>query len=271
MFDAWIYDNPTWLWGSILVAAVVSVSCIGLLAFNHVVRPEHKAASSDACAAIFSVTGTVYAVLIAFVAIAAWEAFGAGDRSVQAEASHVTNIYRDVAGLDSKDADSVRRLLRAYASHVATEEWAAQMAGTPIDHGPGRRILERLYLATVDLDHGGRASSLVQNEVLRELNELYKERRARHIASSPDSGIPAVVWFIISVGTALTIFASYLLAAASVRLHLLLVAIASSSIALVIVMVLALDQPFRGELCISKAPFELALDSMRPPGEPVRK
>jgi len=104
---------------------------------------------------------------------------------------------------------------------------------------------------------------LVQTEVMRELNQLYKARRARNIASAPDSGVPAVVWSIIAIGTMLMILASYQLAVAGVRLHMLLVAIASSAIVLVIIMVLALDKPFRGELCISKEPFELTISAMQ--------
>jgi hypothetical protein len=271
MFADWIYNNPTWLWGPVLVAAAVAVSCLGLLLFDRVCKPQGRAESSDAYAAVFGVTGTVYAVLIGFVAIAAWQAFSEGDKIVQEESSHLTGIYRDVAGLEPQDVELVRGLLREYADHVATKEWAAQMAGKAVDHGPGRQILGRLHDATLGLDHGGRAQALVQAEVLRALNDLYKARRARHIAAAPDSGVPSVVWAIIAIGTSLTIFACYLLAVSSLRLHLLLVAIVSASIVLVIVMVLALDRPFRGELCVSKEPFELAIGSMQPPGERAKK
>ena len=246
-----------------MVAAAVAFSCLGLLVFNRVLRPEHRVMSSDACAAVFGVTGTVYAVLIGFVAIAAWQAFSDGDKIVQEESSHITDIYRDVAGLEPQDVERVRKLLHEYANHVVTVEWAAQMAGKPIDHKPARQILGSLHEATLTLDHGGRGQALVQTEVLRELNELYKARRARNIASAPDSGVPTVVWFIIAIGTALTIFSSYQLGVANVRLHLLLVSIASASIVLVIIMVLALDKPFRGELCISKEPFELTINAMQ--------
>ena len=267
MFADWIYRNPTWYWGAVLVAVVVAVSCTGLLVFNRVPHPWHSADRSDACAAVFGVSGTMYAVLIAFVAVAAWQVLDDGNKLVQAEAGHITNIYRDVAGLEPHDVELMRKLLREYANHVATDEWAAQMAGKPIEHKPGRQTLARLYAATLAFDERAKSRSLVQTEVLRELNEIYKARRARHLAAGPNSGIPSVVWWIIVIGTSLTIFASYLLAVSSVRLHLLLVAIASSCIALVIVLVLALDQPFRGELCISNQPFVIALDSMLSPAE----
>ena len=266
MFADWIYGNPTWMWAPVLIVAAAVVACMGLLVFNRVFPPRRRADSSDACAAVFGVTGTVYAVLIGFVAIAAWQAFSDGDKIVQEESSRITNIYRDVAGLEPQDVELVRTLLHEYANHVVTVEWAAQMAGKAIDHGPGRQILGRLHDATLSLDRGGRTAPLVQAEVLRELNELYKARRARHIIAGPDSGVPSVFWFIIAIGTLLTIFASYQLAVASVRLHLLLVSIVSTSIVLVIVIVIEHDKPFRGELGISKEPFALAISSMQHPG-----
>lgn len=122
MLANWIYGNPTWLWGPLLVGVVVAISCMGLLVFNRVVHAQSRAESSDACAAVFGVSGTVYAVLIGFVAIAAWQAFSDGDKIVQEESSRITNIYRDVAGLEPQDVELVRKLLHEYANHVVTLE-----------------------------------------------------------------------------------------------------------------------------------------------------
>lgn len=270
MLANWIYSNPTWLWGPVLVAAFVAVSCSGLLVFNRVLHPKHRAASSAEFAAVFTVIGAVYAVLIAFVAVAAWQAYSDANRVVQEEAEHISNMYRDVAGLEPADAERMHKLLYEYTKHVDSVEWAAQMAGKPIDHKPGREILARLHLETLALGHGGKYA-VVQAEVFRELNKLYEARRARHLAAGADAGIPAVIWCIILIGTSLMVFTSYMLAVASVRLHMLLVALASSSIALVVLVVVDLDQPFRGDLAISKEPYTLTMDQMAPPGERGRK
>ena len=38
MIVDWIYNNPTWLWGPILVALFIAVSCGGLLIFHRLVH-----------------------------------------------------------------------------------------------------------------------------------------------------------------------------------------------------------------------------------------
>ena len=40
MITDWIYNNPTWLWGSIMILLLCGGACIGLAIFHRVVHLE---------------------------------------------------------------------------------------------------------------------------------------------------------------------------------------------------------------------------------------
>ncbi|MBV8771601.1 MAG: hypothetical protein JO166_04605, partial [Deltaproteobacteria bacterium] len=75
MITEWIYSNPTWLWGTTLVAVFAAASCGGLLVFHRLVHIDLRKAHNDLAGFIFAVVGVIYAVLLAFIAIATWESF----------------------------------------------------------------------------------------------------------------------------------------------------------------------------------------------------
>ena len=47
MIVDWIYNNPTWLWGSILVAGFTIAACGGLLLFHRLVHVQLRRAHND--------------------------------------------------------------------------------------------------------------------------------------------------------------------------------------------------------------------------------
>ena len=75
MIVDWIYNNPTWLWGTVLVALFTAVSTVGLLVFHRLVHVSVRKAHNDLAGFTIAVIGVLYAVLLAFIAIATWESF----------------------------------------------------------------------------------------------------------------------------------------------------------------------------------------------------
>jgi hypothetical protein len=57
MITGWIYNNPTWLCGTILVALFAVASCGGLFVFHWLVHIELRKAHDDLAGFIFAVVG----------------------------------------------------------------------------------------------------------------------------------------------------------------------------------------------------------------------
>lgn len=254
----WIYSTPTWEWGTIIVVISTMISCIGLVLFQKLVPARLRRVDNDVVSGTMAIVGVAYAVLIAFIAVATWQAFTDADKSTDAEASRVANLYRDVEGLRSDKAGPIRDLVKDYVANVIHIEWPEQQHGR--NSRAGRLDIERIHEIVMSFVPENPRETVIQGEFLRVLNELYSARRTRQLAAQ--AAIPGVIWGIIILGTIFTIAYSYLFNVEDRRVHLVMTGMVASSMALVIVLVIALDRPFRGELSISTDAYVNALQSV---------
>jgi hypothetical protein len=251
MIVDWIYSNPTWLWGSVVVGLFAGSACAGLCIFHRLVHLETRRAHNELTGFALAVISVTYAVLLAFIAIATWESFSAAGQVVNSEADYVGSIYRDTQGLPTTMGQAIRNDTRQYVTIVIDDEWPAQQAGqTP---NQGWESLRRIHSAIVTMHPASLGEAVIQAELLRTLNELYRARASR--LSAAQGHIPGVIWWIIFLGGALTTGYTYLFGLHDFRMHLVLTASVAISMALIVVLIIGLDWPFRGNVSVSADAF----------------
>jgi hypothetical protein len=249
--NEFIYNNPTWLWATLVVTFFVGLSCLGLAAFHRMIGVELRKAHNDLAGFTVAIISVTYAVLLAFIAIATWESYIRAEDIVQSEADFVGSIYRDTQGLPAEMGRDIRADLQDYIGIVIHQEWPIQRAGeTPSE---GWRPLHKLHSAIATMRPADLGESVIEAELLKTLNELYRARASRLSAAA--GHIPDVVWWIILFGGAITTGYTYLFGFHSFGMHLVMTASVAASLALVVVLIMALDWPFRGEVSISPDAF----------------
>jgi hypothetical protein len=247
----WIYSNPTWLWGTIMVALFTGSACAGLFVFHRLVHLEMRRAHNELTGFAIAVISVTYAVLLAFIAIATWESFSDAGQIVDNEADYVGSIYRDTQGLPASMGQDIRNDTRSYVDSVIRDEWPLQEAGrTPTQ---GWEPLRKIHSAIVTMRPADLGEAVIQAELLRTLNDLYRARASR--LSAVEGHIPEVIWWIISIGGALTVGYTYLFGFHDFRMHMVLTGAVATSLALVVVLIVALDWPFRGQVSITPNAF----------------
>jgi len=251
MITDWIYNNPTWLWGSIMVVMLCGAACVGLAIFHRVVHVELRRAHNELAGFTVAIISVVYPVLLAFIAIATWESYTAADEIVQSEADYVGSIYRDTQGLPSQMGQDIRSNLELYIRTVIDKEWPIQQKGRMPDQG--WEPLRRLHIAIVKMQPQTMGESVIQAELLKTLNDLYRARESR--LSAVEGHIPPVIWWIIFLGGAIVTGYTYLFGFHDLRMHMVMTAAVAASLALVVVLIIALDWPFRGEVSIAPDAF----------------
>jgi Protein of unknown function (DUF4239) len=257
MIVDWIYNNPTWLWGTILVALFVGISCGGLAVFHRLVHVSIRRAHNDLAGFTIAIISVLYAVLLAFIAIATWESFSRASDIVENESDYAGGMYLDTAGLPDAKGLEIRKALEKYVSVVINVEWPIQRQGITPDQGwiPLRDLATAI--ATIHPQTSGEA--VIEAELLKSWNELYDARSSR--LSAVQGHVPGVIWCIVFFGAAITIAYTYLFGFENFALHLAMTAIVAATLALVIVMIIALDWPFRGEVSVSPDPFIITQQS----------
>jgi len=247
MIADWIYNNPTWLWGTILVGLAAGGAGIGLVIVHYLVHIDLRRAHNELAGFLVAVISVTYAVLLAFIAVATWESFSHAQDIVDNEADYVGSIYRDTQGLPPAMGQSIRDDLHEYITTVVNEEWPVQRQGKTPDQG--WTALRKLHSSIVTIEPTTMGQEVVQAELLKVLNELYSARASR--LSAVEGHIPDVVWWIIFFGGSITVGFTYLFGFHDFRMHVVMTMAVAASLALVVVLIIALDWPFRGEVSIS--------------------
>src|SRR5215467_13342491 len=216
MIVDWIYSNPTWLWGTVVVVLFTGVSCAGLLAFHRLVHVNVRRAHNDLAGFTIAVIGVLYAVLLAFIAIATWETFSKASDLVEAESDYAGGIYLDTKGLPDAKGKPIRDATARYVSVVINEEWPEQRAGKTPEQG--WKPLRDLNTAIATIQPQNLGEAMIQSELLNAWNQLYLTRSSR--LSAVQGHIPGVVWWIVFLGAAITTSYTYLFGYQKFAMHL---------------------------------------------------
>ena len=253
-----VYQYPIWAVGLLIVGASVFGAVLLELCARRLLPIELRRRHNDVAAAIFSIIGITYAVLLAFVAMLAWEGFNRAKGASYAEAARIGNVYNLSAGFADPEKSSIRNELFGYARRVVTVEWPAQAEGRMVDQDS--IYLNGLNKMALALHPSGQADGDLHALLLQAIERLWDARQERLLAAQ--TTIPDIVWFVVIVGGALTVAFGSFLGAPSLRMQLAMSAVLAASGALVLILIIALSNPFRGDFRVSTAPFEHVLSRM---------
>jgi Protein of unknown function (DUF4239) len=250
-----VYEYPLWGVGLLLAGA----AALGAVILGLVVRPclslEFRRRHNDVAAAIFTVIGTTFAVLLAFVAMLAWQHFNDAKAASYAEAGAVLDVYNASVGFADPEKSSMRDAIIGYVETVVRVEWPAQARGLTVDRGSA--YLRRLNAMAAALKPSDTADGNLQAMMTQSLMRLWDARQQRLLAA--DTTIPAVVWIVTIVGGMLTVAFASLLGVPSLGMHLAMSAALAISGVLVLILIIALSNPFRGDFRVSTQPFDQVL------------
>lgn len=262
MLADWIYNQPDWIVGSVIVSLFVLVSCIGLAIVHRLVPVNIRRSHNDIIGFTIAVVGVVYAVLLAFIAVATWETFRKGDHVVGEEANHVGDVFRNTTGLPDDLARQLRGHVVKYIDVVIKQEWPVQQAGRfeQASWQKGWGILDDFHFDIARFRPANAGEAVIQGQLLRSLTSLYDARRGRLLAAGEH--VPAVVWWIIALGAMLTVSFTYLFGLPNIKMHAVITGMLAASLAIVVVLIVAFDYPFRGPLSISDEAFRAVKQNM---------
>ena len=252
-----IASLPIWLAALLIIAVAISGAVLIELLVRRVVSADLRMSHTAVASAMFGVVGTTYAVLLAFVAMLAWEGFNHAQSVTDTEASLVLNVYEMIDGLSGPEMASMRADTIAYARSVVAVEWPAQAAGRIVPEN--EPSLDRITRTALHLGTNA-ASGDLHSLLLSDLAKLSSVRRERLLVQR--TPIPLLVWFVLLAGGAISLAFSSFLGAPSLRMHLTMSSLLALSGALVLLLIVALSNPFRGDLAVTPEPFTRALAQM---------
>ncbi len=238
--------HPIWQTGGIILAAGIASALLLQLLVQRLLPAALRREHTVLGAAIFSVIGTTYAVLLAFMATTAWEQYSHAEALARHEANLIGSIYHVSYGIDEPGASAMRAALLAYLSHIIDVEWPAQIAEQTVP--AAEPLLEQLDRAVLRVMPRGAGQANLQSFLIVAMTDIATVRRDRRLATH--GTIPGLVWIVLLSGGGLLVGFSFLLGGGAPALHLLMTAALVASGVLVLLLIVGLSSPFHGAVTI---------------------
>ncbi len=250
-----VYQYPLWGVGLLLAGA----AALGAILLGLAIRPflslEFRRRHNDVAAAIFTVIGMTFAVLLAFVAMVVWEHYNAAKATSYAEAGFVRDVYNVSLGFADPERSLLRDGILGYVETVVRIEWPAQAKGVGVANNS--LWLNKLNAIAAGLKPSGAADGNRQTMLLQSLMRAIGCATAeiggcRHHCSG--GGLDRDLDGRRSDGR------FRLVTRRSEHRHASgHVGVMAISGALVLIMIIALSNPFRGDFRVSTDPFDQVL------------
>jgi hypothetical protein len=256
-----VYQYPIWVVGVSLAIIAVIGTVLLEFAMRRLVSPAVRLQHNEIAAAIFSIIGVTYAVLLAFVAMLAWEGFNKAKAASYLEAVQVMDVFQAASSLPEPARTNLIDDLNRYTAAVIATEWPAQAAGHVLRAGD-RYVaeLDRLVAGLRSVNQADASDYMLLEQSLTRLRDARQERLL-----AAETTIPGIVWFVLIVGGAITTAFGSFLGSPSVRMQLCMRSLLAVSGVLVLVLIIALSNPFRGDFRVSTAPFDYVLSQIATP------
>ena len=258
-------DN--YLSAALLVLVGTAAGVGGLRLVRRLVGARYLAAHHDVAAALLSVVGTLYAVLLGLVVVDAMEDFEEAREATLQEENSLANLVVLSGRLPPAKRAEVRRLAVEYGRIGVEREWPAMDAGRP--DPTAHRAALALVRAALDFEPQTEGEKAVYPLAVQSATDLWSARHVRAVVC--EEGIPTMEWVVLILGGVVTVAFTYFFVVERVRLQMIMTALVSLSISLNIVLVMMFGYPYSGGVKIAapesfRIPADLLEDGGRSAG-----
>jgi Protein of unknown function (DUF4239) len=243
------------LLGLLVVVAPAVLSGLCVLAARQFLHARVREGHNDVLVPLFLTAGTIYAVMLGFLVVVVWEAYGDAKSNVATEASTLTTMYRQTNGMDADEMKAMREHIRIYTETVVEKEWEIQ-AKTGGAAPEARRQIAEIYreFAHMPLDKG---NSSINREFLSQFSMVTAARNKRTLQAGED--VPWVLWFGLIGGATIVVAMSCALYMDTWWPHMVMSGVLALMIGMLLFITVILAKPFQGALALEAGPFEHSL------------
>lgn len=184
-----------WVIVVILVAANVAAMVVMMTLRRRMPAASHFRDSQLAAGAL-AVTGTIFAVLVGFVFLLAFQSYQAARSSSQDEAVAAVGLFHVAEQLPDAERDRLQGDLICYSRSVAQVEWPAMA-----DQRSSPLVEDWASQAAQDFERarlGGSVASGAEQSWFTATDNLQRGRRGRLAEAS--NFIPAAIWLLLIAG-----------------------------------------------------------------------
>jgi hypothetical protein len=238
-----------------LVVLSVLLTAVGVIVVHKTVYRHVQDGHNEVLVPLFLTAGTIYAVFLAFVVVAVWEANDAARLNAADEASTLSTLYRGTTGITPAAGQELRQVLRAYTEAVVVDEWTIQAKTGGVSPKARRASLDLFQVfQTASMAH---VDPSFKSMVLTLATQIQSDRNKRTLQAG-ESLSPAM-WITTIGGGILVLFMGLFLFMENLWPHILMQSILALIIASLLCVAYFFSTPFSGPLALHPDSFEHSL------------
>jgi hypothetical protein len=255
----WIYDMPTWTLVFMFCAVFVAVTWLGTIFVRPFLRAflRKQPDLNDIVGYLLGAHGVYFGILLGLLALASYQNFSDVEKITVDEATKLASLYRDTSAYPAPFGQELTDRLRNFTRSVIDEAWPLQKRG--IVPTKGSFMIDEIQNTLIKFEPQTKGQEILHAETYRQFNNFVEARRVRLHAVA--TGIPALLWWVVFIGAGVNILLIWML---DMRLgpHMILSAVISFYLATLIALIAAMDNPFRGEVCVPPEAYEFVYDTV---------
>jgi hypothetical protein len=250
-------------WLGILIVVAVNAVAVTVMLYVRANAPDGGYYNDTQQAGwVYSVAGTSFAVLLAFVFLLTFQSFDRARTDSSAEAQATSSLFRTAVFLPTATRDDLQGQLLCYARGVIALDWPAMAHGhgSPIVENRLRSIETTFAAAPASRDDG--KTSAAYSAWFDEMQQRQDGRQGR--LDQAGSFVPTLVWLFLFAGGVLVIAFVWLFADHSERVFAqaaLPVGVATIVTA-GLVLVAFFDKPYASSAAVTPSSMERVLPMM---------
>jgi hypothetical protein len=245
-FTAKLVTLSPWLLFILINAVFVGISVLSLYIVRWCVHYQIRQSHNDVIASIFTIAGTIFGIMIAFVVVILWQEYNKSMDNALKEGTEAIELYRDLSLYPNQEqAASAIKSLVQFAKLVIEDEYPA-MAKMRMSQAT-EQVLTNLRNDIYNISPQKPRDQILYTKILNDFETLSKLRENRLL--DMESNLPHIVWVVLIVSALISIIFSVLLGAKRLWLHILLTSMLAIILANAFYLIIELDYPFMGDLC----------------------
>jgi len=251
-----IVEAPAALLLVIAVSVAVAFACGGLLYVHNRFTSHDFVQHNEVGGFMIAVAGTLYAVVLGFLTVIAWQHFADARQDVALEAAAATDAWHAAVGMPIANRMRVRQDLLSYTTLMLNREWPEMRTGKFEDSGD--YIVMDAINAAGTFKPANLMESNSQTATLAQLGSLHDGRLQR--LSENSTGIAGFEWLVLLGGAVCIIGFCWLFGLTNRYVHLIMTSTIAVIIASLLVLLFELQYPYRSDLRILPEPWSAAVD-----------
>jgi hypothetical protein len=237
--------------------AIAIAAALGAQIFVHRrFRQDDFVAHNEVGGIIIAVCGSLYAVILGFLTVAAWQHFQEARQVVVAESDANIDAWHTAVGLPPPIRERVRNDMITYAGIMVDKEWPLMRHG---QYDPRAAIISMDAMdAAGALNPANLGQSNAQNATMQQLDVMHDARQRR--ISMNDSGVTSFEWLVLLFGAICITCFCWIFGLRSRIIHLLMTSTIVILIVSILVLLFELQYPFRSAISIAPTAWTDAID-----------